>query len=97
MSSATLDAIEAAILAHHRDTTDPEEKPERFGAVVTGWVVSYETSNIVDVGEEDGGKVIGYTNDYVASDTSPNQIVNLAHWAGDQIAADAFDYSGYDE
>jgi hypothetical protein len=96
MSVATLEALEAAILAHHRDTTNADDKPERFGAVVTGWIVSYETSNVVDVGEADGGHVIGFTNDYITSDTSPNQLVNLAHWAGDQLAADAFDYTDDD-
>lgn len=90
MSAQTIAAIEAAILAHHRDTTDPAEKPERAGAVITNWVVAYESSNLVDVGEADGGTVVGFTNDYITSDGSPNAHVGLATWAGSKVAIDAF-------
>jgi hypothetical protein len=84
VSVATLRAIEDAILAHHRETCDPEQ-PERASAVVTAWVVSYEIANVVDVGPEHGGSVLGYANSYVTSDCSPNTLAHLAHWAGDVI------------
>lgn len=84
MSVETLKAIEEAIIAHHQDTTDPDN-PERSTAIVTAWVVSYEFANIVDVGEEHGGNVMGYANEYVMSDSSPNTLAHLAHWVGDLI------------
>lgn len=95
MSAQTLAALEAAILAHHRDTTDADDTPERAGAVIAGWVVGYEYSNLVDLGEEDGGTVVGFQNDYMTSDTSPNQVANLARWASKRISRDAF--GPYDE
>lgn len=94
MSAQTLADLEAAILAHHRDTADAEDTPERAGAVITGWVIGYEFSNLVDLGDEDG-TVVGFQNDYVTSDTSPNQVANLARWASKQITRDAF--GPYDE
>lgn len=84
MSAQTLQAIEDAIRAHHEDTCDPE-KPERRSAIITAWVVGYEMANVVDVGESHGGHVMGYANEYVMSDSSPNTLAHLAHWAGDLI------------
>ncbi|MWV50076.1 hypothetical protein GRS96_12430 [Rathayibacter sp. VKM Ac-2803] len=91
MSAQTLQAIEDAILAHHRETTDAAEKPERANAVITAWVVSYEISNLVDVGPADGGTVVGFHNEYITSDSSPNMHVSLADWAAGRIATDAFE------
>lgn len=85
MSAQTLADLETAIIAHHRDITDADEKPERAGAIVPAWVVGYEIRNIVDLGGEEGN-VLGFANDYIASDTSPNLTAFLAHWAGDAIA-----------
>lgn len=85
MSRDTLKDVEAAILAHHRDTTDPADKPERFNAVITGWVVVYEFSNLVDVpGESE--PVIGFQNEYIASDSSPNLLTGLTVWGGQAIS-----------
>ncbi|WP_213816241.1 hypothetical protein [Glaciihabitans sp. dw_435] len=82
MSAATLQAIEDAIAAHHRDTTDADQKPERFRAVISAWVVGYEISNIVQV---DGDAVIGYANDYIASDSSPNTLSSVSAWVSSRI------------
>lgn len=87
MSVQTLKAIEDALRAHHVATCDPDE-PERGGAIITAWVVGYEMANIVDVGEDHGGSVMGYANEYVMSDSSPNTLAHLAHWAGETIAAE---------
>ena len=86
MSVETLKAIEDAIVAHHRDTASPDN-PERGSAIVTAWVVGYEFANIVDVGAEHGGHVMGYANEYITSDSSPNALAHVAHWAGDVIDA----------
>jgi hypothetical protein len=83
VSAETLQAIEDAIVAHHRASTT-HDKPERSGALVTGWVVGYEISNIVDIGEPEGS-VLGFANDCVASDSSPNLLSSLASWAADEI------------
>lgn len=90
---STLEALEAAILAHHRDATDADSKPERAGAVITGWVIAYEFSNLVDI--EGEGTVVGFQNEYITSDGSPNQHTGLTQWAGSQISIDAF--SSYNE
>ncbi|MCJ1709243.1 hypothetical protein [Microbacterium sp. VKM Ac-2923] len=84
MSVQTLAAIEAAIIAHHRDTAD-SENVERATALVTRWVIGYEIANVVDVGEAEGGHVMGYANSYVMSDSSPNTLAHLAYWTGDVI------------
>lgn len=86
MSVQTLAALEAAIIAHHRDTADPENV-ERATAIVTSWVIGYEIANVVDVGEAEGGNVMGYANSYVTSDSSPNTLAHLAYWTGDVLDA----------
>lgn len=86
MSVQTLQAIEDAIRAHHIDTCDPD-KPERQSAIVTAWVIGYEIANIVDVGESHGGSVMGYANEYVMADSSPNTLAHLAQWVAGEIDA----------
>jgi hypothetical protein len=94
MSAPTVQAIEDAILAHHRATTD-QDRPERAGAVITGWVVAYEFSNLVDVPGE-ASPVIGYQNEYIASDHSPNLHAGLTSWANDILRAEVIDTYGGD-
>lgn len=95
MSVQTLRAIEDAIRAHHEDTCDPG-KPERRSSIITAWVIGYEIANVVDVGEAQGGHVMGYANEYVMSDSSPNTLAHLAHWTGDLIDNELL-YPGEDE
>lgn len=89
MSAETLQAVEDAIAAHHRDECADEDGP-RANAVVTSWVVAYEFSNVVDVY---GEHIVGYMNEYIRSDGSPNGHIALAGWASNQIDSDIF--SGY--
>lgn len=77
MSVASLKAIEDAIDAHFRDTSDPDNL-DRQGAVVVDWVVGYTISGIV-------GDVVGYSNDYCSSDSNPNSQVTLAAWVSENI------------
>lgn len=83
MSEKTLKDLEAAIIAHHLDLTEDKSSP-RGSAVVTGWVVAYEYSNLVDV--DGAGMVVDFQNDYVTSDGSPNQHVGLVHWAVGELS-----------
>lgn len=84
MSIETLQAIEDAIIAHHRDET--EDNPDRMSAVVTSWVVGYEISNVIDF-PDSGTSVVGYANSFVASDSSPNTIAHLAQWTADEVSS----------
>lgn len=90
MSAKTLADLEAAIIAHHRDTTEGD-RTERHNAVVTSWVIGYELSNIVEV---DGESVVGYSNDYTTSEGSPNTHASLSYWVANEITAG---FNGGDE
>jgi hypothetical protein len=84
--------LEEVISAIHKN--EYEDNEDTRDAVVTSYVVSYEYSNVVDV---DGTGVVGYANNWLIGDGSPNTAANIAHWTSRAINMHLFNAGDEDE
>jgi hypothetical protein len=83
MSAETLQGIEDALRNDFEATFEPDDRPERRGAVIIDWIAAVTISNLVEL---DGRQVVGFHNEYYSPDTNPNSQAHLAQWAAEEIA-----------
>lgn len=85
MSRATLQAIEDAIQAHHRDVLDEEEDPaDREPGILTSWVLftEHQTGQFTESGDA------YWKTGYTIPDSSPSSCIGVAELGLAEMKAD---------